>query len=768
MKKLLLLIIVAALLLAPLSGCGGKESTPPEEGGDGAVKITETEQEISIENDCMRLRFDKTNGSLISLYNVVRNSENLGTTGGNFTLYVDTATGDMWETKPVQFAQCQPDGDANRPDSYPSVAASVAVVSSRTQTVKSVEQKEITRGMQLTFCYDVAFEHGGKQYSGIAVRSIVSLREGEKQCEWSYEIENNCAGTVVMQFVAAQIEDVAASQKYSLFWPMHEGELHEDAVQLAKGGELVTSVDGFASDGTRKLVEEYPSHLSMSLVQLYNDTQSLFYYVTDDTNEYKQFNFGIFDGEHDYDAGKADVISLSVTQYPFVEGNGVKKELHTVHLGLGTEGDWYEGSDAYRSWKETTDIRSKSYMPIAETLPGYGAFTFKLINDAQPSIGYDKMLSGGNIASNAASFDGIGVDAVFCLGWMDEGFDSKYPDYNFNEAMGGESGMQRGIAMAHENGDQVVLYINLYAATNDSQWFNRMIDGQKQGDLAKVKSAYGKDYNFTWANGTDTPFYSICPGSQYFINSIAEAVEKVAKSGADGIFFDQLMEMSSNLCFDRSHGHSTPATAYGEGYDKLFTYIRSTMDMYSDNYFFSCEGICDAYLKYVDIPGLMWSRLFGWSDHTAPQITRYTLPTRIMGLPNFGAGVGASDQYARAFLMADPLRVNENNNLYAKKFIDAYNADPDVFYGGRYIDRRGIELNRDLEYGAIVQGNTLVVSVYNQNRTAVSDCALQIGIAGKRVLSAADTFTGETADYTNFSMEPLEVKSFKFTLEDEA
>ena len=91
------------------------------------------------------------------------------------------------------------------------------------------------------------------------------------------------------------------------------------------------------------------------------------------------------------------------------------------------------------------------------------------------------------------------------------------------------------------------------------------------------------------------------------------------------------------------------------------------------------------------------------------------------------------------------------------------------FYGA-YITRTkvNVKLNRDLEYGAIVQGNTLVVSVYNQNRTAVSDCALQIGIAGKRVLSAADTFTGETADYTNFSMEPLEVKSFKFTLEDEA
>lgn len=779
MRKIMTIVLHILLLLIVI-GCDNPmsdvQSATDEETGEDRpsndemdVEVIFEDETISLSNGYASYKFNKINGSLVSLYNKKTNSESIGNFGGNFTMYVDTSTEDMWSSKPMVLTQCQPDGYVHNVNSYPKLNDDLVMLSSRDYEVYRTDVVDIEGGKKIVFYYSLDFQHKDNDYYGIEVICSVELLETSKETIWNYEIINNCSNTVITQFVAAQIEDILANNEYSLFWPMHEGEIHKDAVELAKTSKLVTSIDGFASDGTKNLVEEYPSHLSMSLIQLFNEKQSIFYYVTDENYEYKQFNFGIYNDQNYYDEGN-NLVSLSSTHYPFIEGNGSNKKIASIHLGLGNEGSWYEGSDLYREWLLSQNPRSLSYMDSAKNLPGFGAATMKMINNSKPSIGYVTMYGNGNIKTTCESFNAIGANDVFFLGWMDEGFDSKYPDYNLNSNMGNKDDLKLGIEQAHLNNDKVVMYINLYAATSDSKWFNRKIGDDLQGDLAKVVSAYEKDYRYVFpANGTNTAFISICPGSQYFVNAIEQAVQTVAEAGADGIFFDQMMEMSATLCFNKSHGHSTPATAYKEGYDKLFVYINSVMSTYSDDYYFSCEGICDAYIQYVDIPGLMWSRLFGYSEYNAPEITRYTIPTRIMGLPNAATGSGTKNQYSRSFVYGNPLRLAENNSEYAKDILTLYKDNIDVYSSGRYIDKRYLDLNvdEDVVYGGIIKDNTLIVTIYNNKNIDINNCILKINIPGKKVISVSDIFTGNSTSYQGFMIKKQDVKSFKILLEEE-
>lgn len=76
-----------------------------------------------------------------------------------------------------------------------------------------------------------------------------------------------------------------------------------------------------AKDDSARMVAAYPLPMSMQLVQLYNDKQSMYYFVADSQREYKEFNFGAFinKGQYDFQGVQvADKVSLSCSRYPFV------------------------------------------------------------------------------------------------------------------------------------------------------------------------------------------------------------------------------------------------------------------------------------------------------------------------------------------------------------------------------------------------------------------------------------------------------------------
>ncbi len=163
----------------------------------------------------------------------------------------------------------------------------------------------------------------------------------------------------------------------------------------------------------------------------------------------------------------------------------------------------------------------------------------------------------------------------------------------------------------------------MHIADTKSNWYITVSNnGLTNGEKLKIRTAYNSVLHESYGTGLD--YVAMCPMSQAWQDAIVAAVERTRNNGADGYCLDQLMEMPGNLCYNEEHGHTTPAAAYAEGYDSLFTRINEITT--GSDCIYSCEGTCDAYLSYIDICGLMWARLFGNMMQAAPQITRYTLP----------------------------------------------------------------------------------------------------------------------------------------------
>lgn len=170
---------------------------------------------------------------------------------------------------------------------------------------------------------------------------------------------------------------------------MLEGEIHEDAVSLAESSALRAGMDGytFGTRNARTLRVSYPGSLSMQLVQLFNDEEGLFLFTEDDTNEFKRLNFGIFDSGNGYDADCRAGASLSAEFYPFSE-KGERADLPVVVAGTQNEGGWYAGSDLYRAWKLTTQVRFLNYSETVKNFRGLLA-SIATPSNGRPSFSYD-------------------------------------------------------------------------------------------------------------------------------------------------------------------------------------------------------------------------------------------------------------------------------------------------------------------------------------------------------------------------------------------
>ena len=80
------------------------------------------------------------------------------------------------------------------------------------------------------------------------------------------------------------------------------------------------------------------------------------------------------------------------------------------------------------------------------------------------------------------------------------------------------------------------------------------------------------------------------------------------------------------LCFDPSHGHRTPATAWAEGHAAFLSRLEAMLDVVAPEFIAWIEGAWEGAGQYVDLSqGGFWPDLPG--AEYFPQMYRYTLPS---------------------------------------------------------------------------------------------------------------------------------------------
>lgn len=512
-------------------------------------------------------------------------------------------------------------------------------------------------------------------------------------------IENNLLVGVVGSIIPAYLSGVNGEENpASCLFPLKTGVLCENGE--IPGGYL-------SGDGGMLLSESYPTPISMQLVTLFDKNKTVSYTVEDTSAEYKTFYYKLC---------KDQSSSVYCELMPFVACHETK-ELASIVISCFDTGNWTVASDRYATFLADVDW-CKQGGEAANLFTGMNGWDLNIYKDKYRTkyVQDAAALTSETLKNSMMRIQrGTGMEYMWITGWHDGGFDTDYPDYTFSEALGGESGFAQGIQDIHELGGKAIVYLNAHMADIESEWYNTQGEiGVINGKTCAIKKIDGSVYHETYPTSGGAQDVAMCPCAEAFQKAIVDAVERVREAGCDGIYLDQVSEMRSYLCYDETHGHSTPATAYFEGYSVLLQNVVNVMEKYGSDYILMCEGICDVYGKWIDV-------FCAYTDTNFLPLTRYTIPNKIVGRDL--ASESENTYFASAFVMSEPFvchryHVSYNNNNL-KRYIDLYEAYPDIYLKGRYVYHNGVMYNEvpGLEVGVIESDelNRSVVQLYNND-----------------------------------------------------
>jgi hypothetical protein len=660
---------------------------------------------ITARNQLVELRWDAETGALVGLSSVASGTAFLtGATQAGWSAAVDTSTSDIWSAR-----------------------AQLAPVATR---LARFDAKPLSAG---GFAFDLTFAPSGP----LQVVQHVTLLDGDPLTHWTTDVSVAAGATATaVELASPDLAAVAEQPGEKLLWPWHEG------VIIDPPGTLPQSM-------------VYPSPASMQWMELFTKTEGLYYAVRDSSGAYKELRFN--------GAAPAQTREMTVAFHPFVAA-GQTYTTPPVDVGVAPEGGWYWGADRYRAFLDGAGMRR--HLPdVVRTMhgwhKGYDRWPEHAGQGYRPAdLTYCEIPS---LAMPADYTTRTGLSLFLVYGWHFDGMDSFFPDYNFlgfdsNSPCFQAADLTQALAAlaARPQPNRAMFYINGHIADVASNWM------QDPANAASATlGADGKPYVEFYKDQPTRTYEAMCPSAPLWQDQLVASAMRVRSLGpsdsrAAGIYWDQLEEMPAALCYDRTHGHTTPASAYPEGYRALLTRLNDEFSVHGADteYVFAAEGANDFYSQYIDVAAGMPLRLFGYHPPPgtcgggfpcngvhAPEVGRYTMFAKALGLSNDGAGCTDTDGFARAFLMGDPLRTNpwfkpptppQTGSVYCDeaanprafpRYANIYASEPSIYFDGTYKDANGLTLSVDASQALgtlFVGAQSDRVAVHFWNRTGAA------------------------------------------------
>jgi hypothetical protein len=431
---------------------------------------------------------------------------------------------------------------------------------------------------------------GGKP---VTMRLRAHIANAASEVEWRITVENHAPGTVV-GVIGPALRGIADQPGGMLYMPNRPGQRMADPWRALAGNVARLA---------------YPVPASMQFVTYAGAAGGVAYHVCDERMVYKELLFGGPDRE------------MSVVQYPFVTPGG-RWESPAI-LWQALRGDWHEAADRYRAWFHTW-AAPPQVSPQVRAFPVMGGTV--ILARPQDDANLHDVMKTQEVGTYAAALVEIkklkeyGFQGTHLVGWFGQGHDTTYPDYPPSLDMGGPDGLKALVASMHGMGMIATFYLNARLANVASPTLLDHLDWQ-------AKLPNGAIYRDRIGNQS---FTLLCPGSRGFQQHLIGEVLKVARDyHGDGVQLDQVGAAGSVLCFDRSHGHTTPATAWAEGYMRMLRDIRKASREVNPRFWTWIEGAWEGAGQFVDASqGGFWADLPG--VETFPRLYRYTMPEHIM------------------------------------------------------------------------------------------------------------------------------------------
>lgn len=424
---------------------------------------------------------------------------------------------------------------------------------------------------------------------------------------------------------------------------------------------------------------EYPVPASMQYMAYVGDESGVALHVRDKAMVYKHFIFAGPDRE------------MTVLQYPFVTPGG---RWQSPPIMLQALDSWRQAADLYREWFESW-ASAPRISPVVRAMPTLPGTVIKARPIDDPYLKdvtkAQEVHTFAAALEQARGYHSSGLDGVHLVGWFGQGHDTTYPDHRPAEEMGGESGLIEYIRALHGMDMLAVLYLNARLANVMSPTYLAHPDWR-----ALTQTGLPREERL----GGET-FHVMCPGCRGYQDHLIAEVRRVAETyRGDGVQLDQIGAAWSVLCFDQSHGHRTPATAWAEGHTALLRRLRAMLEGVNPDFLLWIEGAWEGAGQYVDLSqGGFWPDLPGAEYY--PRLYRYTLPEH----PLFGdARMGGVPYWG----VTDLGRNRAINDQVGR-----------IFWEGTFMDDQGLVLTPAAEGYWFLADNEAVITVVNDSSVPV-------------------------------------------------
>ncbi len=505
-----------------------------------------------------------------------------------------------------------------------------------------------------------------------------------------------------------------------LYWPTRGGRrIEAPYTKLAAAAGTPAQPTGFGSNPTWSYSDTgapnyrltYPYPACMQWFAFNNGKEGLYLGSHDKT---------LMTTVLDVAADAEKVMSASVVKFPFVKG-GESWSSEPVVVRLH-RGDWHEAARTYRAWADTW-MQKPSAPEWLRRTPAWANYT---------------MLKGqsGQIRGTYADMPGrlkdvqkTGLNLINFWGWYKQGFDSYYPEYDIDEALGGEAALKKAVAEIKQAGGRSLFYTQGQLIDAASDFY------RTKGYRITAKDIWGYEYRETYGGSGNGAFMGVmrnkwfgaaCPAAPGWIDQLVSQAKMVLGLGAQGVFFDQLGGAPPYICFSKEHNHTKPSLAVGPWKVKNLQRLREVIKAHDPEAILSIELATDCYAGLVDI---IHSEGIGFyvDPESFGEMLRYTFPDVIV-TNRSGQGPLASDRrkaFGHAFSLGMRLdaSVREAQNPavapYMTRLIELYNAHADLLLAGRFVDDEGFLCdNNRVSSHAFVAGNRMAVTLWNPTEVA--------------------------------------------------
>ena len=406
---------------------------------------------------------------------------------------------------------------------------------------------------------------------------------------------------------------------------------------------------------------------------------------------------GIYLGSHDKTlmtsclnvmAHSEEALSASIVKYPFVKaGETWTSEPAILRL---YRGDWHQAARFYRAWADTWMARPDPPAWLRQT-PGW---ILPMLKGQSGHI----LSTYGELPAIFQEAQAAGIRLLNIFGWVKQGFDNLYPEYDPDEALGGAQGMKDALARIRQDGGKTILYTQGQLIDPSSEYY------RKEGHRIVARDIWGYEYRESYGGGGQGTLLNVmrnkyfgiaCPSASGWIDHLLWQLGMVQDLGAQGIIFDQMGGIPPYICFSKEHPHTKPSLAVGPGKVSNMQRLRSTMKARDPEFIFVMELATDCYAGYADI---IHSHGIGfWPEPEAfGEMFRYTFPEHIV--TNRGGGpydrrMQLGHAFALGWRFDASLRDTRDPKLapYFSRMVALRNAHPDLLLTGRFVDNEGLQ-----------------------------------------------------------------------------